>query len=125
MEPVLGWYPSGYASFTFRDQRRYDPTLKAEVDVGWLISIIPEACNPSLWKNQKGFNALRVPRDQKFLVKGLLLKNGLWYDPRTGYWYRRRRFEKIQRRKEQSQKYRERKRQEHLGETGTKETTTA
>lgn len=97
--PVQGWYPSRWANFV----------LGTGVDAYWIMSIIPEEWNPSVWKNKRHRRTIRVPQNWKEYVKKLFYRNALWYDPSINVWRMRRRFAKIHARRDAYKKKQEAK----------------
>lgn len=81
--PVLGWYPSKTANFVFRG-KNFDPQYLIEMSA-------EHEWNPSIWLHRKsGRYVLRVPKDRENEVWKRLYRRGLWYDPATNVWNRRR-----------------------------------
>lgn len=81
---MLGWYPSKTANFVFKN-RKFDPQYlwKMASEIDW---------NPSVWLHRKSERyVVRVPKDRGKQVWTRLYARGMWYDPATNLWCRRRR----------------------------------
>lgn len=84
IHPTLGWFSSKTANFVFR-YTKFDPhyLLKMCSENKW---------NPSIWLHSKsGRYVLRVPKYYAKAIRKRLYRRGLWYDPATNLWNKRRR----------------------------------
>lgn len=83
VHPVKGWYPSKTANFVFKS-KDFDPQylMRLSADMAW---------NPSVWIHSKsGRFVVRVPKDRGQDVWKRLYRRGLWYNPATNLWHKRR-----------------------------------
>lgn len=78
--PLLHWYPSQYANFTFVDNLS---TLE-------ILSLIPEEFNPSVWrKSGSPYKILSVPKDRRKETFDLLNVMGYRYHSTDRKWIKR------------------------------------